>query len=147
MKGYCTVKEEWLYPDQTLEELPERVALHSAKNGREGIRLLLESGNEKLNVSLNGKGFTAELFEMVDVFVGYNEAETEEQNGMFVITAEEYEKPDYCTRKAPFRVYEALRPLQNDELAVKHGLGALYLTLTAQEETACLLYTSPSPRD
>lgn len=140
MKGYCTVKEEWLYPDQTLEELPERVVLHSAKNGREGIRLLLESGNEKLNVSLNGKGFTAELFEMVDVFVGYNEAETEEQNGMFVITADEYEKPDYCTRKAPFRVYEALRPLQSDELAVKHGLGALYLTLTAQEETAAGIY-------
>lgn len=134
MKGYCTVKEEWLYPDQELTVLPSNVVLHCAQNGREGIRLLIEDSVKELQISLkNAEMFEVELFEMIDVYVGYNEVETEEQNGMFVITALDYEKPEYCTRKAPFRVYEALRPITDGKLPVNNKRGALYLTLCPKQ--------------
>ena len=38
---------------------------------------------------------------------------------------------------------EALKKLEQTQAAYNHALGVLYLDAT----TACLLYTSPSPRD
>ena len=95
MRGYCTVHEEFLYPDQALGALPEEISLHMARNGREAVRLLLDAeGRERISISVqNGEGFELEGFQMIDVGVNYNEVETEEQNGMFVITEKEYEKP------------------------------------------------------
>lgn len=141
MRGYCTVNEEFLYPDQTLAELPEEISLHLARNGKEAIRLLLDAeGQEKIALSLQGAdAFDAEWFQMIDVGVNYNEVETEEQNGMFVITEKDYEKPAYCTRKAPFRVYEPLKPI-GGELESKDGVFALYLNLTPRPGTPAGTY-------
>lgn len=136
MRGFCTTLEEWLYPDQELGELPDKVVLHSAKNGRESVRLLVET-SAPLSVSVNaGSDITAEIFEMIDVNVKYNEIETEEQEGMFVITDAEFEKPSYCTRKAPFRVYEALRPVKGDTIAPRNFRIALCLTFAPNSSTA-----------
>lgn len=134
MKGYCTALEEWLYPDQELGELPQKITLHTAKNGCESIKILLKSDTTELPVLVTGEsGFSFEIFEMLDVRVGYNEVETEEQSGMFVITQKEYEKPVYCTRKAPFRVYEALKPII-DSTQVKNGRAAVYITVAPKEK-------------
>ena len=141
MRGYCTVHEEFLYPDQALGALPEEISLHMARNGREAVRLLLDAeGRERISISVqNGEGFELEGFQMIDVGVNYNEVETEEQNGMFVITEKEYEKPAYCTRKAPFRVYEALKPIQG-ELEAKDGVFALYLNIAPKPDTSAGTY-------
>lgn len=137
MKGFCTAREEWLFPDQELSELPESMELHMAQNGKEALRLLLPLESGSLSLSLEGADeFDAEWFEMIDVGVGYNETEKEEQDGMFVITEKDYEKPDYCTRKAPFRVYEALRPLHSLSMEPRGGRCALYLTLSPKPGTA-----------
>ena len=108
-----------------------------AQNGKEALRLLLPLESGSLSLSLEGADeFDTEWFEMIDVGVGYNETEKEEQDGMFVITEKEYEKPDYCTRKAPFRVYEALRPLHTLSMEPRGGRCALYLTLSPKPGTA-----------
>ena len=87
MKGFCTAREEWLFPDQELSELPESMELHMAQNGKEALRLLLPLESGSLSLSLEGADeFDAEWFEMIYVGVGYNETEKEEQDGMFVIT-------------------------------------------------------------
>ncbi len=130
MLGFITTKEEWTYPDTQLANLPDGVSIHLAKNGRENIQLILEAKNESANIAVcGGEAFEIEFFQMLDVAVNYNECENEEQDGMFVITQKEYEKPYYCSRKAPFKVYEALKPIRDYILPAKDDRFALCFTI------------------
>ncbi|WP_105617129.1 DUF4091 domain-containing protein [Vallitalea okinawensis] len=133
MFGYISNKEEWLYPDMPMKELDNKIAIHTAKNGCESVKLLLKSNAESINVTVDEhSNFEVEIFEMLDVYVGYNEIEKEVQDGQFVITEKEYEKPEYCTRKAPFRVYEALKPIK-DIMYIKKNIAPICITIQPKE--------------
>ncbi len=138
MKGYITSHDEWLYPDTILTEVEPSIAVSMASNGEEGIKVLYTPEGHSL-AQLHVKvretaGMAVELFEMIDVFVGYNETEKMVQDGQFVILEEDYEKPDFCTRKAPFRVYEALNPVEKI-VAINQEQFPLYVTVGANGQS------------
>lgn len=140
MKGYITSHDEWLYPDTKLTEVDPSINISMASNGEEGVKLLYKA-TESLVANMDQilikvretSGLKVGLYEMIDVFVGYNETEKMVQDGQFVILEEVYEKPDFCTRKAPFRVYEALNPVEK-LVRINHGHFPMYITVGAHGE-------------
>ena len=128
MKGIVTTNEEWLYPDSELGQLPDAVTIHTAKNGRESVKLVLEAQKENAEITINNSDmFTIEQCQLLDVPVEYNTESATAQDGFFVITDESMPKPDYCTRKAPFRVYDVQKPISGIVQA-KNNVYALCLT-------------------
>lgn len=128
MLGYLTSLEEWVYPDTPLEKIQPEIDLHSPLNGEESIKLLYGTDEEYIHVELeNSPIIEASIHEMVDVYVQYNEIEKEVQDGLFVSLDPDSPKPDFCTRKAPFRVYEALQPSQG-KIKVQYGHAPIYLS-------------------
>lgn len=128
MNGILTKNEEWLYPDMPLSVLPGSVTIHTAKNGKESVRLVLEAATETASVIIeNCDMFTVEQYQLLDVPVEYNCESSTAQDGFFVITDPSLKKPDYCTRKAPFRVYDVQKPI-NGVIAAKDNVFALCLT-------------------
>lgn len=130
-KGVITARDEFLFPDQECGDMPECLGLAMAKNGKPGIQVLVHSGGGQMDVSISGDMFEAEWYQMISVPVEYNTGDGQEQGGAMVILADE--KPDYAVRKAPFQVYDCLRPLPNGRVDVVDGVGALYLCLVPKE--------------
>ncbi len=121
---------EWTYPDTALTDR-RSVELSCAKNGHTGFQLLGEALPEKsaLQISMEweneGDHPAVESFELIDIGV-------EENTGAKLYTTTDYEScKAFVTRKAPFRVYDCLRPpegvLQGTRLA-------LYFRFTAPPE-------------
>lgn len=116
MKGIVTQLEEWIFPDTQLSEIGVVSILDVAKNGCKGLQLLLEVDIElaKVNVETDHK-FEVELYEMIDVPVEFNTENSTAQDGHFVIQKKLREKPEYCSKLAPFRVYDCLAPRSFDQ--------------------------------
>ena len=132
IQGLITARDEFLFPDQECGVMPERLKVAMARNGKPGIQVLACSGGSQIEVSLVGDGFGAQWFQMIPVPVEYNTGDGQEQGGAMVILPDE--KPDYAVRKAPFWVYDCLRPLSSGRADVKDGMGAVYLCLVPEEE-------------
>lgn len=135
LKGIVTHKEEWLYPDENLGELPKEITIHTAKNGKEGVQILLESQIEQAKVLIHKPDeIDVELYQMIDIPVEYNTASSIEQDGHFVIMEEQQEKPFYCTRKAPFNVYDCLKLIDDGQITVKKNRIPVYLCVVPKED-------------
>lgn len=101
-QGILTEKEEFLYPDSPLADLPETLHIAMAANGKPGIQLLLQTNSQNVQMRLEGEGFLAEWYEMRAIPVEYNTGDGENQGGAMVLMDPPAEKPGYATRKAPF---------------------------------------------
>ena len=84
----------------------------------------LPLGNEyKISASLNGNGFKSNFYELIDVPV--------EQNTGLDSRTEIYtdQKNPYVIRRAPFRIYEAIKPLKENRFFAKNKFTALRLEI------------------
>ncbi len=133
-QGILTEKEEFLYPDSPLADLPETLHIAMAANGKPGIQLLLQTNSQNVQMRLEGEGFLAEWYEMRAIPVEYNTGDGENQGGAMVLMDPPAEKPGYATRKAPFFVYDCLECRANGNISVKDGRAAVYFCLTAERD-------------
>lgn len=130
MNGYITTRHEFLFPDQPLGPMPDRIHAACARNGRIGIQLSLACSAPWANIQVNAEGWDIELFQMIDVPVEYNTGDGLEQGGAMVIRADS--RPDYAIRKAPFSVFDCLRPMQDNRVPAKDERCFAYLCLAPQ---------------
>lgn len=129
MKGYITQLEEWVYPDTEVAEIKDLQEVKVPRNGIKGIQLILEVEDQSAKVILEeSEAVQGELFYMIDVPVEHNTEDSTAQDGNFVIEKALAVKPDYCSRLAPFRVYDCLKPVgYGDELEVKNNRLPIYV--------------------
>lgn len=132
-RGVLTAREEFLYPDTPMAELPCHLELAVPRNGRRGIQLLLETDVREVSLSLSGEGFEPEWFRMIAVPVEYNTGDGVEQGGAMVLEKRPEKKPDYATRLAPFWVYDCLKPIPDGKLQAVDGKIACYFCLVPNE--------------
>lgn len=129
--GYITEKQVFLFPDTELAAMPKELNLVSAKNGKVGIQILFECLEENGTILVEGEGFEVEYFQMIDVPVNRN---TSEQGGSpSTILVDEC--PPYAIRKAPFQVYDCLRPLSEGVIKAVNGRVSAYVCLAPMEHT------------
>ena len=140
MKGYITNRQEFLFPDSPLGELASSLRLAMAANQRMGIQILVECGGS-IAVSVPEAHVQVSCYEMVDIPVEYNTGNGVDQGGAMVILTDEC--PDYAVRKAPFRVYDCMKPAPTGVISGKNGVAAAYVTLEPKAETAPGTYTIP----
>ena len=133
MKGYITARQEFLFPDSPLGEMADKVHLAMAANGRMGIQLLVAAG-ESIRVSAPEDRVQLTCCQMVDIPVEYNTGNGVDQGGAMVILPDKC--PDYAVRKAPFRVYDCLKPAPGGVIPAVNGVAAAYVTLEPREGTA-----------
>ena len=136
LRGVVTAREEFLYPDTPSGELPETLSVAMARNGRPGIQLLLDTDAPEAVCALEGDGFGAEWFAMIDVPVEYNTGDGLQQGGAMVLEQRPAQKPAYAARLAPFRVYDCLRPSSDGRVFASGGRAACYLCLTPAPDLA-----------
>lgn len=127
MNGYITTRQEFLFPDQPLGPMPGRLHAACAQNGRIGIQLALACDEPCADIQVCADGWNAELFQLIAVPVEYNTGNGLEQCGAMVIRADV--RPDYAIRKAPFSVYDCLRPMRDSRVPAKDGRCFAYLCL------------------
>lgn len=128
MLGVLSTKQEFLFPDTPLGPLPGHLRAACARNGKTCVQILFACAEPCGSVSVCGDGFDAALYQLIDVPVEYNTGDGENQGGAMVILPEQC--PDYAIRRAPFRVYDCLRPLSGADVPASGGRACAYLTLT-----------------
>ena len=133
MKGLITAQQRFLFPDTPLEEMPSSLRVVSAENGKVGIQLMFECAQAAGGVRVCGEGFDAEIYRMIDIPVEYNTGDGVNQGGAMVVLCEEC--PDYAVRKAPFRVYDCLEPVQDGRIEAKNGRACAYVCLSPMKDT------------
>ena len=77
--GALSAQEVFFYPDMALDALPERLHVGLPLGGRPGIQLLLRTGGEAVQLTLEGGGFAAEYYAMRAVPVEYNTGDGTQQ--------------------------------------------------------------------
>jgi len=115
--------DEWLYPDTPIPASPvQAMELHSARGGRAGFQVLLRglSKGDPLVCKFEG-GLAPEIYQLIDVKVPENSGPP------CSAIPPDQPKPDYAIRKAPYRVYEALRPMRDGDPA-RGETDALYVS-------------------
>lgn len=132
-RGILTEKEEFLYPDSQIGELPKELRVVMPANGKPGIQLLLQTKAIEVQMSIDGKGFEAEWYEMREIPVEYNTGDGENQGGAMVLEERQDKKPGYATRQAPFLVYDCLQRKADGRIQVKDEKAAVYFCLKANE--------------
>lgn len=127
--GRISPLEEFLYPDDPLQELPGSLRLATARNAPASFQLLLRVQEGPLSLAFTGEEFDWECFALRDVPVEYNTGNGVEQGGAMVLMQPPEQPLDYVTRQAPFRVYDCLEPLHPEAVPVVNDLAALYLCI------------------
>ncbi|MGN0492144.1 MAG: DUF4091 domain-containing protein [Acutalibacteraceae bacterium] len=118
MNIYVKSDTEWLYPDDDLytSEVNRTVALYTAIGSDTGFQLLLT--NLSGSVKLKSEGaINSKINILRDVLVNYNSTAEEAGFGddRFVYRNVPEKLPANCTRKAPFRVYDAFKPYEGEQ--------------------------------
>ena len=133
MIGVITTQQKFLFPDTPLGALPAQLRVVSARNGQIGVQILFACDAPQGAVSCEAGGFDAQLHEMIAIPVEYNTGNGVDQGGAMVILPDTC--PDYAVRKAPFNVFDCLRPVSGTEVPANSGLCSAYLTLAPQAGT------------
>ena len=117
---------EWLYPDSAHSAL-SGISLHLPRGGHDGAQLLGGILSGTLSAVLRwdgGRGPAVRLYRLLPVGVNENTSPT-------LMTTTDYEScREFVTRKAPFEVFDALKPLTEPETPDGTRL-ALYLCAEA----------------
>ena len=117
---------EWLYPDSAHSAL-SGISLHLPRGGHDGAQLLGGILSGTLSAVLRwdgGRGPAVRLYRLLPVGVNENTSPT-------LMTTTDYEScREFVTRKAPFEVFDALKPLTEPEMPDGTRL-ALYLCAEA----------------
>lgn len=130
---------EWLYPDSIVnDDGVMDIKLYSAKNGYASCQILLNDLEIEKKVQLKMQcpdGFVCEFYRLVDIFV-------EKNTGPVSFCVNEGESAEeYTTRKAPFRVYDAVKPFSDNEKTQKET-EALYVAFKISKDIKSGIYNS-----
>ena len=119
MRYQVVSADEWLYPDSEIRsDGDKKVSLAVARGGRCACQVLLRDIDPQTTVSweyiaeTGGDDLTVEAFQLVDVNVEMNTGPIG-----FVVREGESAK-DYTTRPAPFRVYDAMKPVSDETMTL-----------------------------
>ena len=135
---------EWLYPDRFAYATgSDRIRLDAARGGLVGAQILLKDVSHCPDVLFELNGAEAELFEMIpipvekdvtrplpgnDTGAARDPKEDGRYSGMRPWTIE----PGFLSRKAPFFVYDCLKPLEQGCAAREDAVG-LYVRVKAPD--------------
>lgn len=128
MLGVITAHQAFHFPDSPLSVLPDALRTACARNGRIGLQIIFECEQPSGRISVSGQGFDIEYFQMMDIPVEYNTGNGVDQGGAMVLLADQC--PEYAVRKAPFRVYDCLRPLEDGLVPADGGRVCAYIRLS-----------------
>ena len=134
MIGVITTQQVFHFPDSPLSTLPAQLRVVSAKNGQVGVQILFACDAPSGSVHVQADGFDTQLHEMIAIPVEYNTGNGVDQGGAMVILPDTC--PDYAVRKAPFDVFDCLRPVNGEDIPARNGLCSAYLTLAPKKDTA-----------
>lgn len=118
---------EWLYPDSPETGGKDYISLEAARGTKAGCQILLGEIDRGAQISAGmewrqGGLPQPEVFQLIDVNVEAN-------TGKEIYTTLNYEDcKDFAVRQAPYRVFEALKPLEDGP--AKEGRLALYVSFT-----------------
>lgn len=131
---------EWTYPDMSQVNAPGEnggeILLETARLGHDGCQLILDTSCSPSEISVRfyweSEGAPSlSLYEMLPVTVNENTSST-------LMTTLDYEScREFVTRKAPFEVYDALRPFNGHFTSAR---AALYLCVSASADTCPGIY-------
>ena len=138
MNGIITSRQEFFFPDSPFGALPESLRIVSAKNGQVGVQILFDCAAPFGSVRVKGEGFDLETYQMVAIPVEYNTGDGESQGGAMVVLSETC--PEYAIRKAPFFVYDCLKPMDGETIPAKDGRVSAYICLSPKKETPAGTY-------
>ncbi|MBE6749991.1 MAG: DUF4091 domain-containing protein [Ruminococcaceae bacterium] len=119
---------EWLYPDSEIKT--NRISVSAAKNSYAAVQILVCDcvGKLQINTTFDGNELETDIFQLLKVKVGKNSTRQEPLD-CEERTVEELEK--YFTRKAPFIVYDPMKPFENE--TVFSGKAALFVRFKIPE--------------
>ncbi len=125
-------ENEWIFPDTLIEHEQVTASLHAAKGGSVCVQLLTDkvlTKDEACAVSVcNARNIRVTAYQLIPATVDLNSARD-------VLCTKNYDEvKDFVTKKAPFDVYDATRPL-NDGI-LKAGRVALYLRFDVPQDAA-----------
>lgn len=124
---------DWLYPDSA-HSRDRTVCLSVPRGGHAGAQVLAETPSAPVSLHFSwqgGEGPRVRLYQLAPVGVNENTSPT-------LMTTTDYEScRAFVTRKAPFEVYDALRPAEE---GLAPGRLALYLAVQAAPEAVPGLY-------
>ncbi len=122
---------EWLYPDSVIPETPQHgITLHAARGGRTGLQVLFKGLQPKAAIYYHVEGhLPAEVYQLIDVRVPENSGPP------CSAVPPDQPTPEGVIRKAPYRVYEALRPLRQGDPA-RGTVEALYVSFRIPSDAA-----------
>ncbi len=124
----------WLYPDSAIDSAKYEIKLSAVRGGSTGFQILctgLGAGRMKvLPAAPAGANCTLEAYRELSVRVELNTG----ANGLNAKSWDEAK--GYATRKAPFRVYDALEPVPEDGLDIPAGTQAIYISVKAESDCA-----------
>lgn len=125
---------EWLYPDDTVAHDGMKTAvLHGAKNGYVGFQVLLNDLTVGACYTVKAPkipGLRVEMYELVAVLC-------EKNTGPICFCVDEDAGEDasgYTTRRAPFRVYDGLKPLENYQLTATSETMGVYFSIFIESD-------------
>lgn len=126
---------DWLYPDSGHSAHTD-IRLHLPRGGHDGAQLLVDAAPARISISYRpsvsrdsdrGCGPAVQLYRLLPIGVNENTSAT-------LMTTTDYEScREFVTRKAPFQVYDALKPLDGE--IPEGGRFAVYLCAEAGPET------------
>ncbi len=123
---------KWLYPDDIIGDSPVLSArVKTARAGYGSFQILTNGLNvgDSISVCIKGvpKNVSVEVYRELDVYVSHN-------TGVVGFWEDDYEiAKEYTTRKAPFRVFDALEPIL-DVRSVKNSTEAFYVAVKATKD-------------
>ena len=112
---------EWLYPDLPGHGTDKWPAMATARGASASFQILVKGLAQGDKITLSLTGAQADLFRELPVCANMN-------TGVTGYTVPEGEEPPYVTRKAPFRVYDALEDVK-DGVTASGDTEAFYITL------------------
>jgi len=130
LQYHVVTANEWLYPDTEIPAVPTKaIDLHAARGGRAGFQVLLRGLKTGSPMSYRFEGGPApQVFQLIDVNVPENSGPP------CSAIPPDQPTPDYVIRKAPYRVYEALKPFKNGDTA-RSETDALYVSFMVPAKT------------
>lgn len=128
MKYSVKSMNEWLYPDSVINEETHFAKLFAVKNGSDGFQVLLTDLPDKavtFKLKLqNNAPLSVEVFSEISVNVECN-------TGPYGFTGTWRISKGFATRRAPFRVFDALLPTENGEIKKEGSTAAVYVSVKA----------------
>lgn len=143
MRWEFRTEDAFLFEDDTVAPAREGAAeLHGPVNGSAGVYILIEKARgEGLKIAFSGPpGIAMSAYSLMTVPVDCNTAD-EEVYGFHVFPEPPEEKPAHCLRKAPYRVYEPMRPAGRDGIPLTEGRAVLYVCFDILSEARPGLHT------